>query len=74
MLKDRLEATRTELQEREVLVQQIQSDLQDMAGELQACSTERNRDLDKMDKVRHFTPHVVVVVLLLFYLGGGVIW
>lgn len=51
MLKDRLEAARNELQERDVLNQEMQSDLQVMAKDLQACRVERSGDLEKIDEV-----------------------
>lgn len=51
-LKDRLEATRNELQERDVLNQEMQFDLQRMAEDLRISRMERNRDLEKIDEVR----------------------
>lgn len=51
VLQDRLESARRQLQDQDVLKEQLQTELKIVAEELQIIRTQREQDLEKIDKV-----------------------
>ena len=51
VLQERLESTRTQLYDQDQLVEQLRSDLQVTAEELQYWKEQRSQDLEKLEQV-----------------------
>lgn len=51
VLQDRLESTRTKLQQQDSMVEQLQADLQLSVGEIQYWKDQRVQEADKLQQV-----------------------
>ena len=58
VLQDRLEATRTQLQEQDGIVEQVQADLQVSVGEIQFWKEQQTQEADKFKQVCKIYTHL----------------
>ena len=64
VLQERLESTRSQLYDQDKLVEQLRSDLQVAAEELQYWKEQRTQDLEKLEQVHRINIQFLILLMV----------